>query len=280
MQPKYIDIHTHINFVAFDVDREEVIKRALESGVYMINVGTQKDTSKSAVELANNYEGLYASIGLHPIHCDKSFHDESELGEGGKEFTSRGEEFDYEYYLNLAKDSKVVAIGETGLDYYHKEDQSAIEKQKKSFIEHIKLARELSKPLMIHARPSKGSQDAYEDVLEILKDYKDVKANFHFFVGNIDTAKKIISLGHTMSFDGPITFAKEYDELIKYIPLEKIMIETDAPYATPAPYRGRRNEPSYVVYICNKIAEIKGLDVETVRSKIFSNSVEFFKITL
>lgn len=280
MQPKYFDIHTHINFVAFNEDRGEVIKRAYEAGVFMINVGTQKDTSKSAVDLAHKYEGLYACIGLHPIHCDKSFHDEAELGEGGKEFTSRGEEFDYDYYLDLAKDDKVVAIGETGLDYYHPEDSSAIEKQKKSFLEHIKLAKEVGKPLMIHARPSKGSQDAYLDVIEILKEHKEVKANFHFFVGDIETAKKILEIGHTMSFDGPITFAKEYEELIKFLPLESIMVETDAPYATPVPHRGKRNEPAYVVHIANKIADIKGLDKEDVRTQLLSNSLSFFDIKL
>ena len=120
MTPKYIDIHSHVNFTAFDADRDDVIKRALDNDTWMINVGTQIDTSKKAVELANKYkEGVYATVGLHPIHTGKSFHDEQELGSEGKEFTSRGEAFDKEKYLELARNLKVVAIGECGLDYFH-----------------------------------------------------------------------------------------------------------------------------------------------------------------
>ena len=120
MQPKYIDIHSHVNFSVFDLDRDEVIKRALENETWVINVGTQANTSRKAIELAHKYkEGVYAIVGLHPIHTDKSFHDKEELGEEGAEFTSRGEIFDKEIYRELLKDPKVVAIGECGLDYYH-----------------------------------------------------------------------------------------------------------------------------------------------------------------
>jgi len=134
MIPKYIDIHSHVNFTAFDADRDEVIKRALDNDTWFMNVGTQIDTSRRAVELANKYkEGVYAIVGLHPIHTGASFHDEKELGEGGKEFTSRGETFDKEAYRELLKDPKVVAIGECGLDYYHMDEES-IKKQKENFI--------------------------------------------------------------------------------------------------------------------------------------------------
>lgn len=130
-EPKYIDIHSHVNFKAFDEDRDEVIKRALEGDTWVINVGTQIDTSKKAAEMANQYEaGVYAIIGLHPIHTGASYHDAQELGEGGKEFTSRGESFDQQSYRELLQDKKVVAIGECGLDYYHM-DSDSIEKQKK-----------------------------------------------------------------------------------------------------------------------------------------------------
>lgn len=280
---KYIDIHTHVNFAVFDEDREEVVRRAQDAGVLMMNVGTQKDTCLKALDIAEKYDNCYACIGLHPVHTSKSFHDEKEIGEGGKEFTSRGEEFDYEYYLELAKHPKVLAIGETGLDYYHKDseeetleqrDENA-ERQKKTFREHIRLAKEVGKPLMIHARPSKGTMDAYDDVIEILKDCN-VRANFHFFVGDIATAQKILDLGCTMSFDGPITFARDYDDLIRFLPLESIMVETDAPYAAPIPHRGKRNEPFYVVEIAKAIASIRGEDENIVREKLLENSKKMF----
>jgi TatD DNase family protein len=280
---KYIDIHTHVNFAVFDEDREEVVRRAQDAGVLMMNVGTQKDTCLKALDIAEKYDNCYACIGLHPVHTSKSFHDEKEIGEGGKEFTSRGEEFDYEYYLELAKHPKVLAIGETGLDYYHKDseeetseqrDENA-ERQKKTFREHIRLAKEVGKPLMIHARPSKGTMDAYDDVIEILKDCN-VRANFHFFVGDIATAQKILDLGCTMSFDGPITFARDYDELIRFLPLESIMVETDAPYAAPIPHRGKRNEPFYVVEIAKAIASIRGEDENIVREKLLEKSKKMF----
>ncbi len=289
MNPKYFDIHTHVNFAVFDEDRDEVIKRAHESGVLMMNVGTQKDTCQKAILIAEQYDNCYACIGVHPIHCSKSHHDEAELGEGNREFTSRGEEFDYDYYLELAKHPKVLAIGETGLDYYHRESvgktQEAIdenvEKQKRIFLEHIRLAQEVGKPLMIHARPSKGTMDAYQDVIDILRqeamgDRQKVKANFHFFVGDIPTAQKILDLGCTMSFDGPITFARDYDELIRFLPLESIMVETDAPYASPLPHRGKRNEPSYVAEIAKAIASIRGEEENMVIEKLLENSQRIF----
>lgn len=288
MNPRYFDTHTHVNFSAFDEDREAVVLRARDAGVIMMNVGTQKDTSESAVRMAEIYDNCYACVGLHPIHCDKSFHDEAELGEGGKEFTSRGEEFDYDYYLALARHPKVLAIGETGLDYYRQEEEEGdgqgaiVEKQKKVFLEHIRLAKEVGKPLMIHARPSKGSMDAYEDVIELLRkegadDGQKLKANFHFFVGDIATAQKILHLGCMMSFDGPITFAKQYDELLRFLPLTSIMIETDAPYAAPAPYRGRRNEPSYVGEVARAIARVKGMEEEVVTKTLLQNSLDFYR---
>ena len=131
--PEYIDIHAHTNFNAYSEDREEVIKRTLEENVWVINVGTQQDTSMKAVEMAHQHQkGVYAIIGLHPVHTSKSYHDENELGGEGKAFTSRGESFDHDYYLNLVRDEKVVAIGECGLDYYRLEEES-IKKQKEAF---------------------------------------------------------------------------------------------------------------------------------------------------
>jgi TatD DNase family protein len=158
-------------------------------------------------------------------------------------------------------------------------------RQKELFDQHIRLAMELGKPLMIHARPSKGSMDAYEDVLVVLelifKKYPGkISGNFHFFVGDLVVAKRVLDLGFTMSFDGPITFARDYDEVIKYIPLDMILSETDAPFAAPAPYRGKRNEPAYVEEIVKKIAEIRGEDFEKVRETLVQNAIRVFKLSI
>jgi TatD DNase family protein len=278
--PKYIDIHSHVNFKAFDADREEVIKRALDNDTWVINVGTQVDTSRTAVELANKYkEGVYAIIGLHPIHTGASFHDEKELGEGGAEFTSRGEIFDKEKYRELLKDPKVVGIGECGLDYYRC-DTDYIENQKRAFIEQIELANEFNKPLMLHIRNNKEKPEfnAYMDALELLKKHSKVKGDVHFFAGNMEAAKAFTDFGFTLSFTGVITFTHDYDEVIKNIPLNMIMSETDSPYITPVPYRGKRNEPLYVREVVKKIAEIKGLSEEEVAEALISNAKRVFSL--
>ncbi|MBP6912100.1 MAG: TatD family hydrolase [Candidatus Pacebacteria bacterium] len=288
MGPKYFDIHTHVNFTVFDADRADVIQRAKNAGVTMINVGTQRDTSQIAIDIAEQYDHCFACVGLHPIHTGQSFHDKKETGEGGQTFISRGEIFDYGHYLALARHPKVLAIGETGLDYYHKEtriseeeDVENIRHQRETFLAHIRLADEVGKPLMIHARPSKGSMDAYDDVIDMLVSYKQEHGtvphpNFHFFVGDIPTAQKILDIGGTVSFDGPITFSHDYNELIRFLPLSSIMVETDAPYATPKPHRGKTNEPSFVVYIAQAIATIRQEDEETVVRRLFENASRIF----
>ena len=285
--PKYIDIHSHVNFKAFDEDRDEVINRALEQDTWVINVGTQIDTSRKAVEMANKYnEGVYAIIGLHPIHTGASYHDEKELGEGGKEFTSRGENFDKEAYRELLADPKVVGIGECGLDYYRMDPES-IEKQKKMFIEQIELANEFNKPLMLHIRNNEkkelvtggvGTPNAYRDALNLLKQHAKVKGDVHFFAGDWEVAKAFLDFGFTLSFTGVITFTKDYDEVLKNTPLDMIMTETDAPYVAPVPYRGKRNEPAYVREVVKKIALIKGLPEDQVAEAIAANAKRVFKI--
>ncbi len=294
MQPKYIDIHSHINFKAFDEDRDEVIRRALANDTWVINVGTQVDTSKKAVEMANQYkEGVYAIIGLHPIHTGASYHDEKELGEGGKEFTSRGETFDKEPYRELLKDPKVVGIGECGLDYYRCTPES-IAKQKKDFISQIELANEFKKPLMLHIRNNEkkeliegkeGTPNAYFDALEILKKHLDSESlpagrrgDVHFFAGTPEEAKSFTDFGFTLSFTGVITFTHDYDEVIKNTPLDMIMSETDSPYVSPVPYRGKRNEPSYVREVVKKIAEVKSLSESEVAEAVIANAKRIFAI--
>ena len=286
--PKYIDIHSHVNFTAFDADRDEVIKRALDNDTWVINVGTQVDTSKKAIEMANSYEeGVYAIIGLHPIHTGASYHDKKELGDEGKEFTSRGEVFDKAKYREMLQDKKVVGIGECGLDYYRM-DADSIAKQKKDFISQIELANEFNKPLMLHIRNNKEypEQNAYFDALEILKQHSKVnlstplrpRGDVHFFAGGVEEAKAFVDFGFTLSFTGVITFTTDYDEVIKNTPLDMIMTETDAPYVTPTPYRGKRNEPVYVCEVVKKIAQVKGLPEEEVAQAIITNARRVFGI--
>lgn len=304
--PKYIDIHCHTNFVAFDDDRDAVIRRALNNDTWLINIGTQYDTSRKAVEMTNEYkEGVYATIGLHPIHTDTSYHDQNELGKEGKEFVSRGEIFDKEKYRELAKKGKVVAIGECGLDYYRCTKES-IKRQEKAFIEQIELANELDLPLMLHirnpsfAKASEGTVgvNAYADTLEILKNYEDttnsagaefvvkrnnkkIKGVIHFFAGSVEDMKRFVELGFYISFAGPITYKPkpeicDYEEVIRQTPLDKIMADTDSPYVAPVPYRGKRNEPVYVREIVKKIAEIKGMNEEEVAKQIIFNTKKLF----
>jgi len=269
MEFRYFDAHTHVNFVAYKDDREEVILRARDAGVGMNIVGTQKDTSADAVALAEKYEHVYATIGLHPIHTSKSYHDVKELGEGGKEFTSRGEVFDAAAYEALARSPRVIAIGECGLDYYRVEE-STKDVQIQAFVEHIELANKLGKPLMLHIR------NAYEDALEVLKAHAKVKGDVHFFAGNWETAKKFLDFGFTLSFTGVLTFTHDYDEVVRNAPLDMLISETDAPYVTPVPHRGKRNEPSYVAEVVRAIARIRGEDEEKVRGQVIENVKRVF----
>jgi TatD DNase family protein len=274
---KYFDAHTHINFAAYADDREATLLRANDAGVAMNVVGTQLDTSKEAVALAQLHDHVYATIGLHPIHTSKSFHDAQELGDGGKEFTSRGELFDMVSYELLGKNPRVIAIGECGLDYY-RADESTKGVQTKAFIEHIELANALGKPLMLHIRS--GSGNAYEDALEVLKTHAKVPGDVHFFAGDWQTAKKFLDLGFTLSFTGVITFTHDYDEVVRNAPLEQLLSETDAPYVTPAPHRGKRNESAYVEYVVKAIAGIRGEDEESVRVQLLANAARLFSIHL
>jgi len=285
---KYIDIHAHTNFKAFEEDRDAVIRRALDNDTWVINIGTQYDTSKKAVEMTNEYAvGVYSTIGLHPIHTGASYHDADELGSEGKEFTSRGEIFDKEKYKELAKVGKVVGIGECGLDYYHIEEDT-IEKQKVAFMAQIELANELDLPLMLHVRnnPTDKTRNAYFDVYELIKKYsrrEGIKGVSHFFAGSVEDMKRFIELGVYISFAGPITYKPkpeicDYIAVIKETPLEMILADTDSPYVAPVPHRGTRNEPVYVKEIVKKIAEIKGLSEEETAKVIFANTKRLFKI--
>jgi TatD DNase family protein len=274
----YFDIHAHLNFAAFDTDREETIQRCKDAGVSVINVGTQLETSKKAVEIAEQYDNMYAIVGLHPIHTCEAHHDEDEIGPETKPFKSKDTDFDVQAFEELCKHPKVVAIGECGLDFFRL-DEASIEKQKKIFVQHIELAQKVGKPLMFHIRNNKD-RSAYKEAIEILDQYPGVKGNSHFFAGNVEEAKMFLERGHTLSFTGAITYknAESYAEVVKYVPLDMIMSETDCPYVAPVPYRGERNEPVYVIEVVKKIAEIKGLPVEEVAEQLRKNVKRVFGI--
>jgi len=272
---RLIDVHTHVNFKAFENDGHEVIRRALREEVGMILVGSQNSTSKRAVEYAKQYENdpVFAAVGLHPIHLEDREVDSIELGDTAMGFATRAEEFDYEYYKKLAAHEKVVAIGEVGLDYYHTnpgEHPQAIEKQKGVFRKQIELSLDVKKALMVHCR------QAHDDCIAILKEYfgsnavsanlDAPKGNIHFFEGTIEQAKKYFQLGFTVSFTGVITFksAAHHQNLVRNLPLDHILLETDAPYITPEPHRGKRNEPAYVEFVAQKVADLKDIPLEEV----------------
>lgn len=275
-----IDTHAHVNFRDFKDDTKETIKRALNKNVWMINVGAESKTSERAVKMAEEYEeGVYSAVGLHPGHLIEQEVEYEENGEFVK-YKSKPEEFDYDFYLNLAKNKKVVGIGECGLDYFRNNDKNFKQKQRDVFVQHIKLAKEVRKPLIIHCR------EAHEDLLEILNLEAPLPNGvMHFFTGTLEQAKKYIDLGFYISFSGVTTFPPRkgeivgaYDEIIKNIPLEKILIETDCPYVAPVPHRGKRNEPTYVQYVASKIAEIKGFSFEEVAEQTTKNAKELFGI--
>ena len=257
---KYIDIHSHLNFEQYSSDRIDIVNGLQKSEIGFITVGTDLYTSEDAVRLATSDTwSRYATVGIHPTHIYKL---------DGK----KNDDEDFDNLKLLAKSDFAVAIGECGLDYYRL-DKTTSDLQKEVFIRQIEIANELGKPLMLHIR------NAYSDALEILRTYAKVRGNVHFFVGNWDEAKLFLDLGFTLSFTGVITFARDYDEVIKNTPLDMMLPETDSPFVSPQPLRGKRNVPDNVVYVVNKIAEIRGQSEETVRIQLIKNAERVFNIT-
>ncbi len=280
----FIDTHCHVNFKDFKEDADEVIRRALDNDTSMIIVGSDIKSSNKALALANKYEsGVYCAIGLHPTNIEYKEELNDDLPEV---FVSEGEYFDYGSYEKLANSDKVVAIGEIGLDYYHidtKKDVGKIKKQQQEvFVSQLILARNLDLPVIIHCR------QAHDDLYRILSEFK--KDNPHLFVpgknwgvihcfsGDEDLAWKYFRLGLLISFTGLITFSKQWDDLIRKVPFDKIMIETDTPFMTPEPYRGRRNEPLLVQYVAKRMADIKNIKIEKVAEVTFNNAKKLFDL--
>lgn len=259
------DSHTHIHFSAYNKDREEVIERARKAGVKMITVGTDYKSSLAAVGIAEKYpDDIWATVGIHPNEAKSA------------EISNQVQD---DEFRKLAKNPRVVAIGECGLDYFRGVNNKEL--QKEIFIKQIELAKEVNKPLMIHCRASKGTDDAYEDLVQqfLIFNFQLPKIS-HFFAGSLEIAKQLLELEFYFTFGGVITFSRDYDEIIKFLPLENIMVETDAPYVAPEPYRGKRNEPAYVLEVAKKIAEIKEVTYEEVARQTTKNVEQVFGISL
>lgn len=251
------DSHAHLDSSKFEKDREFVIKRAKDNGVeWIMNPGADLESSMDAVKLAAAHDFIYAAVGVHPHSA--STMDESMLA----------------MIKGLARKPKVKAIGEIGLDYHY--DFSPRDVQKHWFIEQLKLARELSLPVIIHDR------EANQDIFNILKQEHAFEHGvlLHCYSGSAELAKQYVHLGAYLSIAGPVTFSnnKKTAEVIKVVPLERLMVETDAPYLTPEPFRGKRNEPMYVEKTCVRLAEIKGISFEEAAKATCENAKRFFGI--
>jgi TatD DNase family protein len=272
MKFSFIDIHSHVHGIEYDTDRAEVLTELAALGGATITIGTDYYESQQAMELAESYQHVYFCAGIHPVD-------------------NRAELYDAERLRSIASHPKCLGIGECGLDYYWPSEynwdsgeEAEKARQRELFVKQIELAIELDLPLMIHGRPSKNNlgvqllnMDAYVDILEILNEYKHkhgdtVRGNIHFFVGTATIAKQFMELGLTMSFTGVITFTHDYDEVIRFLPLASIQAETDSPYVSPKPYRGKRNSPVHVREVIAKIAELKGIEAEEVRAALLENA--------
>ena len=250
------DTHAHYDSGAFNADRMEVLASMPEKGVGLIlNPGCDLDSSRTAVELANAFPHVYAAVGVHPSDCE-----------------TYTEEVEAEF-RRLAADKKVRAIGEIGLDYYWK-DNAPAEVQKQVFHRQMELAEELGLPVIVHDR------EAHHDCLEVVKAHPNVRGVYHCYSGSLEDAKVLVKLGWMLSFTGVVTYknARKSLEVIEWLPMERIMIETDSPYLTPEPFRGKRNDSGYVHFVAETIARVKGMEVEEVIRITTENGKRFFGI--
>ncbi|MFT9487576.1 MAG: TatD family hydrolase [Tepidibacillus sp.] len=251
-----VDTHAHLNDEKFNEDRAEVIKRAKEVGVEtIINIGYNRETILSTIELVEQYDFIFGAVGWHP-------NDAHEM-----------KEEDFDWLKEITQHPKILAIGEIGLDYYW--DFAPKEVQQEIFRKQIQLAKQVNLPIIIHDR------DAHQDICSILREEgaKDVGGIIHSFSGSMEMAKECIDLGFYISFSGPVTFknAKKPKEVATHIPIDRILLETDSPYLTPEPYRGKRNESAYVKFVATKIAELRGMDVEEIAQITTRNANQILK---
>jgi len=253
---KIIDAHCHPQFPDYDKDREEMIKRNLNDGVFMIAVGADLKSSEEATRLAEEYKDkIWATIGAHP----------NEIGDN----------FNIEDYGKIIT-KEVVAIGEVGLDYYRTPEEEKRKRQKEVFLQFANLAKENNLPLVLHVRNEKSGKSAHDDIAELLS--SDVRGVAHSFTGTIDEARKYLNLGFYLGFNGIITFANQYDEVVRYAPIEQVLLETDAPWLSPVPYRGQRNEPMRVREVVKRVAELKNMELEELVNICNQNATKLFSI--
>ena len=253
---KIFDSHAHYGSEQFDEDRESVIDNIRENGVIgVMNCGTDIKSSKETIELCEKYDMFYGAVGIHPTDA---FNITDEIMEEIKK---------------MASHSKVKAIGEIGLDYYWEENPSR-EEQKSVFRRHMQLAKELNMSVIIHDR------DSHADTLEIMKEYPEVTGVVHCFSGSKEMAVECLKLGYYIGITGVVTFknAKKIIEVVEVVPLDRLLVETDAPYMAPVPKRGKRNQSDYIEYVIEKIAEIKGISSVEVSEKTVNNTMEIFNI--
>ncbi len=258
-----IDSHCHPQFPQYEADRDATIRRALDAGIQMLCIGTDFSTSKQGIELAQQYDGMWATAGLHP---------NDNLNEG----------FDTAAYEALLKMPKVVAMGEIGLDYYRTTEDAAKQAQRERFEQQLALAVRLNLPIVIHSRDAgKGSMGiVHADLLSIVRNNLPSRTGVaHSFTGTVDEARQYLDAGFYIGFNGIITFARQYDELVKFVPMDRMLIETDAPFLAPEPHRGGRNESSYIIEVVKKLAELKNESYDMVAQKTESNCRELFKLS-
>jgi len=263
----FVDSHAHLEMEQFDADREQVIARAREAGIetiVAIGSGTGPGSLDCAIQLADRYEFLHATIGIHP-------HEAKLAGDA-----------DFVQLEQLAKHPKVIAWGEVGLDYYY--DHSPREIQKQVFMKQMELARAAKLPIVIHCRPSEGSDNAWEDCLDLIQQHwasSGLGGILHCFTGVGPQAKRALDMGFMISFAGNVTFpkAQQIRNAALEVPLDRMLIETDSPFLAPVPNRGKRNEPAFVKETARKLGELLGLSMEEIGEQTSRNFYNFFKIS-
>ena len=249
------DTHAHLNDPAFDADREEILKNLPAEGIgYVLNAGCSLASSKDIIAMAERYPYLYASVGSHPDSCDEV--NEEVLEE----------------FRRLCRHEKVKAIGEIGIDYHYEDIPRQL--QLVAFRKQLELAREVGLPVIVHER------DAHEDGLALAKEYRDVGGVFHCFSGSAEMARQLVDLGWYIGFTGVLTFknARKAIEAAQAIPLDRIVLETDCPYMAPEPFRGRRNDPGYLFRMAEKLAELRGLELEQIHSITVENGKRLYRL--
>lgn len=263
MKIRFVDAHCHLQFDSYASDRHEIIARMQERGIAGIVVGVDRASSERAVALAEAHEHLFAAVGLHPNYAGT-------------------EAFNADAFRRLAAHPKVVAIGECGLDNFRPAEITVQlqHTQREVLYAHLALAAELDKPLIIHARPTRGTQDAYEDLAELLTEarrtYPNLRGDTHFFVGGLKEAQALFALDFTISFTAVVTFARDYDAVIRAAPPDRILAETDSPYVAPVARRGTRNDPLAVEDVAAQIAVIRGEDADETRIVLARNACRIF----